>query len=260
VLGLSQRVILLLRILPLSVGLLQAGLFWWQDRLPGAYPWLALAGVACLPLASVVISWGRVKFGDLMEKMAPTFVLVAVLSFALLLVEGRWELNLVVGLAALSSFVSLELLFLLARNPAAYPVNGLSHVNVAYVPLAVFYAVSTSNGLLVFLHSAGVWHVALCALLGVILFRTTGHPGASRQQNGVWMAVGGLVGVESGLIGLLLPIGMSAQGLVATLLFCGALRIRRYLYDPKPPYRLAFAEGLVASLLFVVSLATAKWF
>ena len=251
--------ILLLRILPLLVGLCEAGLFWWQKKLPGAYPWLVLLAVVVLPLASVVITWGRVKFGDLMEKMTPTFALVAVLGFALLLVEARWEMYLLTVLAAGSSFISLELLFLLARNPAAYPVNGLSHVNVAYVPLAMYYAVSTSSGLLVFLHSDGIWHVALCAVLGVILFRTTGHPGASRQQNSVWMAVGGLVGAEIGLVGLLLPVGLPAQGLVAMLLFCGALRVRRYLYDPKPSPRLALAESLVGLALFAVSLATAKW-
>jgi len=251
--------ILLIRILPLFIGLLQAGLFWWQKKLPGTYPWLVVVAALSLPLASIAISWGRIKFGDLIEKMAPTFVLVAVLGFALLLVERSWETYLLTGLAAVSSFVSFELLFLVARNPAAYPVNGLSHVNVAYVPLAVYYAVSTSSGLLVFLQSAGLWHVALCTALGVILFRTTGHPGASRQQNGVWMAVGGLVGAEVGLVGLLLPLGLSAQGLVSTLIICGALRVRRYLYAPKPSRRLAWGEGLVGLVLFIVVLATAKW-
>lgn len=251
--------ILLIRLLPLFVGLSEAGFFWWQKKSPGAYPWFVLAAAACLPLASAVIAWGRVKFGDLLEKMSPTYALILILGFALLLVETRWELYLLMALAAASSFVSLELLFLLARNPAAYPVNGLSHVNVAYVPLAVFYAVSTSSGLLVFLHSDGIWHVAMCAVLGVVLFRTTGHPGASRQQNDVWMAVGGLVGLEVGLIGLLLPLGLSVQGLVAALLLCGALRVRRYLYDPKPSRRLALAEILIGLAFFAVSLASAKW-
>lgn len=258
-LGWNLKMILLLRILPLFVGVLEAGLFSWQKSSPGTYPWIVLTATAVLPLASVVISWRQVRFGDLMEKMAPTFSLVAVLGFALLLVEAQWEMYLLMSLAAVSSFISLELLFLLSRNPAAYPVNGLSHVNVAYVPLAIYYAVSTSSGLLVFLHSDGIWHVVLCALLGIILFRTTGHPGASRQQNNVWMAVGGLVGAEIGLVGLLLPVGLPVQGLVAALLFCGALRVRRYLYDPKPSRRLALAEVLVGLALFAVSLATTKW-
>lgn len=251
--------ILLLRILPLLVGLAQAGLFWSQKNSPGTYPWLVALAAAGLPLASVAISWGRVRFGDLMEKMTPTFVLVAVLGFALVLAESRAELHLLMALAAASSFVSLELLFLLARNPAAYPVNGLSHVNIAYVPVAVYYAASTSSGLMVFLHSDGVWHILLNAALGLVLFRTTGHPGASRQQNRVWMAVGGLVGAEIGALGLLLPVSLSAQGLVAALLFCGALRVRRYLYDPKPQRRMALAETLVGSALFAVALSTAKW-
>lgn len=252
--------IILLRILPLSVGLLQAGLFWMQKQTPEAYPWLVLAAVLSLPAASAAIAWGRVRFSDLAEKMMPTYVLVAVLGFALLLAETRFELYAIVALASLAAFVSHELLFLLARNPAAYPVNGLSHINVAYVPLVIFYAVATSSGLMVFLHSGAVWHIAMGAVLGMVLFRTTGHPGASRQQNRVWMAVGGLVGIEIGFVSLLLPVGMSIQGLVAALLFCGALRVRRYLYDPKPSKRLAMAECTVGVALLALTLATAKWF
>jgi hypothetical protein len=178
----------------------------------------------------------------------------------LLLAETRIEVLIIIALAALASFVSHELLFLLARNPAAYPVNGLSHINVAYVPLAIFYAVATSSGLMVFVHSSAAWQVVMCAVLGVVLFRTTGHPGASRQQNSVWMAVGGLMGIEIGFVSLLLPVSMSIQGLVAALLFCGALRVRRYLYDPKPSKRLALAESSVGLALFAITLATAKWF
>jgi len=99
----------------------------------------------------------------------------------------------------------------------------------------------------------------LCAILGVLLFRTTGHPGATRQQNNVWMAVGGLVGAESGLLGLLLPVSMQMQGLIATLVMCGTLRMRRYLYEPRPSRKLAWAEGILGAVLLILTLASAKW-
>ncbi|MFA5185203.1 MAG: hypothetical protein WC551_01840 [Patescibacteria group bacterium] len=254
-----KTMILLIRLLPFFVGLLEAVLFWWQKKIPGAYPWLVAAAFVALPLSALIIAGRRVRFWDLMEKMAPTFLFVAVLGFALLLLEGNTETIILTAMAAIASFVSLELLFLLARDPGAYPVNGLSHVNIAYVPLSIWYAVSTSTGLLVFLHSDGIWHVALCAVLGIVLFRTTGHPGATRQQNRIWMAIGGMVGAETGLLGLLLPVSMLMQGLVAAIVICGALRVRRYLYDPKPSRRLAWTESIVGVLLFIVSLVSAKW-
>lgn len=251
--------ILLIRIIPLFMGLATAGLFWWQPQLPGTYPILVFLATAFLPLASLAIAGRSVKFWDVMEKMGPTYIFVAVLGFAMLLTEGRLALIIVTALAAVAAFVSLELLFLLARDPGNYPVNGLSHVNIAYVPLTVWYAVSTSNGVLVFLQSAGIWHIAVCAVLGILLFRTTGHPGATRQQNGIWMAIGGLVGAEIGLLGLLLPVSMQMQGLIAVLVFCGALRVRRYLYEPKPSRRLAWSESVIGLVLFIVSLVSAKW-
>jgi hypothetical protein len=251
--------ILLIRLVPLLTGLAQAALFWSQRREPRLYPWLAALAVVLLFAASLVIGGRQVKFRDMLEKMAPTYLVVAVLGFALLLVEGQWPFWLLMALAAFSAFISLELLFLHARNPRAYPINGLSHVNIAYVPLAVWYATMTSSGLLVFLHSDGIWHVALSAALGLILFRTTGHPGATPQQNRVWMIVGALVGCEIGLLGLLLPVAMPVQGLIAVLLFCGALRVRRYLYEPRPSRRLAWSESLGLTVMLAATLLSAKW-
>lgn len=251
--------ILLIRIIPFLAAFLEAGLFWWQRKLPDAYPWLVVAAFFVLPLASLVIAGRKVRFWDVMEKMSPTYLFVAVLGFALLLLEGNLEIITVTALATISSYISLELLFLLARDPGSYPVNGLSHVNIAYVPLSLWYAVSTSSGLLVFLHSDGIWHVAICTILGVVLFRTTGHPGATRQQNQVWTAIGAMVGAEIGILALLLPVSMQMQGLLAVLVMCSALRVRRYLYEPRPSKRLAWTESIVGMILFIASLVSAKW-
>ncbi|MDQ7814645.1 MAG: hypothetical protein RDU25_02485 [Patescibacteria group bacterium] len=251
--------ILLIRLLPLAVGALEVFLFWSQYSFPSSYPYLVLVAFGVVPVTSRIIAGRQVKVLDLLEKMFPTYILLAALGFALLLAEGRVQVMLLILLAGFASFISLELLFKYARNPRAYPVNGLSHVNLAYVPLIIWYAASTSAGLMIFLHSSGVWHVAAAFLLGVVIFRTTGHPGATSQQNYVWMVVGGLLGLEVGLIGLLLPTSTQIQGLVAAIIFCGILRVRRYLYDPKPSTRTAWAEVSLGALALLVALGSAKW-
>lgn len=251
--------ILLIRILPLCIAALEAALFWWQTQMPGSYPWIVVAGVALLPAAALAISWKQVRLWDLMEKMAPTFLLILSLGFALLLVEGVWPTRILIALVAAAAFLSLEVLFLLARHPTAYPVHGISRVNIAYVPLTVWYAFSTSIGMIIFLQTDRLWHIVMSAVLGVLIFRTTGHPGATKEQNRVWMMVGGIVGLETGLLGLLLPVSMAVQGLIAVLLICGTLRARRYLHDPKPSPRTAFIEGGALILLLATALVTAKW-
>jgi hypothetical protein len=251
--------ILLIRLVPFVVGLFEAVLFWQQRLHPELYPWLVLLAVALLPAGAFVIAWKRVRFGDLTEKMAPTALLLASLAFALLLVEGEWPLTALVMLASLASFLSLEVLFLLARFPQAYPVNGISRVNIGYVPSIVWYAISTSSGLLTFLHTDRVWHVALATVIGLIVFRTTGHPGATPRQNRIWMLVGGVTGFETGILGIILPLSMGMQGLIAALIICGVLRVRRYLYDPRPSVRIAWSELSAGLAVFMACLMTAKW-
>lgn len=251
--------ILLIRFLPVIASLLTGFLFWYQRTQPFLYPWIVLSAVALAPMAALVIARGKLRLIDLMEKMLPTFLLVASLAFAFMLVEGVWQFWILIALTTVSVFISLELLFLLVYNPRAYPVNGLSHINVAYVPLIIWYAFSTSCGLVVFFHIARWWHLALAASVGAALFRFTGHPGATQRQHVVWALIGALTGAEIGWIGLLLPVSFGMQGFIAALILTSALRARRYLYDPKPPRRLAWGEGIAGSALLLVSLATAKW-
>ncbi len=251
--------VLVLRALPFLVGLLEAGLFWSQHNYPMTYPWLVGVAALILPCAAYAISWKRLELRDMMEKMAPSFLVLLSFGFGLLLIEEVWSLWVVIIGAGLCSFLALELLFLLCYEPASYPVNALSRLNIAFVPLTIWYAVATSYGLMVFIHANHVWHVALCAVLGVLLFRTTGHPGATDEQNRMWTVLGGVIGAQVGLVGLVLPVTMPVQGLVALLILTSALRVRRYLYAPKPTVRLAWVEGCAAGVCLIASLATAKW-
>lgn len=251
--------ILLLRLLPLLTGLSVAGLFAWQRVHPSVYPWAVIVAVALVIASSLILAWRRGSIRDLAEKMAPTIIVLASLGFGLLLSEGRIANIALISLAALASFTALELLFLYALSPANYPVNGLSRLNIGFVPVAVWYAAATSVGLLTFLHTPRIWHIALLTVMGAVLFRTTGHPGASRVQNRMWTIIGALTGAHVGWAGLSLPLSMPAQGALAALVFTAVLRVRRYLYDPRPARRVAWAEAVVSCLLFICVLATAQW-
>lgn len=248
-----------LRFLPFLVALLEAGAFYLQISKPLSYPWIVLVGVVALPLAAFAISFRRLSLRDMLGKMIPSFVLLATLAFSLLLAEGPFAVWTIVTLASVSCFVSLELLFLLVSHSSRYPMNALSRVNIAYVPIAVWYAAATSSGLLVFLHMDRVWHVAFMVLLGAVLFRTTGHAGASVSEKTVWTLVGVLVGAQAGLLGILLPVSMAMQGTIAAFILCVSLRARRYLVAPKPTKRQAWIEAVTAAASFSIVLSTAKW-
>ncbi len=252
--------ILLIRLIPFAVGLLEAIVFWQQQFHPTLYPWILMIGLVAFPLGAVAIAHRNLGIREIAGKLTPSFILLVALAFAFLLTEKTWQFVLLEAFAGVSSFLSLEVLFLMVHHPSAYPVNGISRVNISYVPIIMWYAISTSIGLVIFIHSDRIWHVLMAAVLGYILFRTTSHPDATRSQNRIWSLVGICTGIEIGLVGLLLPVSMAMQGLIAAVIMSGVLRMRRYLYNPKPSHRVAWSEAIGMIVIAVVSLSTAKWF
>ncbi len=251
--------IFLFRLLPLFSAILFALSFWLQLQYPFQYPWIALLGVCGVLVSSYLLSRGRVKIFDLTEKMLPTLLFLLTLVFAILLSENVIERTIIIVIGTVAVYLSLELLFLLAFTPPRYPVHGLSRVNIAYVPFIIFYATATSVGLMTFIHTSYWIHIVLMTLLGLILFRTTGHPEATKEDNNRWMLIGMILGLHLGLIGAMLPISMYAQGAIAMLLFCGLLRLRRYLYHPLPSKKQAWLEGVVAAGVLISVVSTARW-
>ncbi|MCR4278400.1 MAG: hypothetical protein NUV81_00660 [bacterium] len=251
--------ILFFRLLPFLVGALEVVVFREQMVHPLSYPGIVLIGVIALPLSAFLMSWRRVHLGDMMEKMTPAFILLASLAFSLLLIEGEVALWIVACIASLASYFSLEMLFLHAYVPTRYPVHGLSRLHIAYVPIIIWYASATSTGLLTFVHSDRVIHLAGMTALGMILFRTTGHPGATKEANRIWMFVGALAGLHVGLLGLFLPLRMPAQGMLAAIILSALLRVRRYLYEPKPSRRQAWIEGVSVAIILVAVATTSAW-
>lgn len=247
------------RLLPFASSLIVALGFWLQLKYPFQYPWIVLVTALTMPVSAIIIARGKVKAADFLEKMLPSFILLAVLAFALLLSENAIGRTVIIILATAAAYLSLELLFLLAYAPPKYPVHGLSRVNIAYVPFIIFYAAATSAGLMTFLHTSAWVHIVLLVLLGLVLFRTTGHPEATSEQNNRWMLIGAIVGLHLGLLGVMLPLSMYAQGAAAMVIFSGILRLRRYLYHPMPGKRQALFEGMTAVAFLIAVLATSRW-
>ncbi|MBU2566351.1 hypothetical protein KKG46_02200 [Patescibacteria group bacterium] len=233
--------------------------FYFQFKDPFDYPYIVLIGVVIVPVAAILMARKRITYYDLLEKMLPLFVLLGVLVFAMLLAEKdlvRWMIIIVGGG---STFISLELLYYLIFMPSRYPVHGLAKMNIVYVPFIVWYFVSTSVGLMTFLHSSAWIHVVVMFLLGILIFRTTGHPEATKEQNRRWMFIGGLVGLHLGLLNVMLPISMLVQGAFSMLILGMILRMRRYLYHPIPSKYQAWAEGVVAIIMIVIVMSTTRW-
>ncbi len=247
------------RPLPFLAAIAMAVGLYLQYVRPLDYPWYALLGAATVPAVALLMAYKRVHQADLAEKMLPTYLLILSVVFAVLLAEGHIYRIVLAVVGSLASLLSLELLFLYTFMPSRYPVNGLSRVNIAYVPLTVFFATSTSVGLMFFLHSSSILHVLGMLALGVALFRTTGHPDASREQNNRWMLVGAVTGLHLGLLGAMLPLSMEVQGTVAMLVFSGILRMRRYLYQPYPSKVQTWTEFAIATILLVSITVSSRW-
>ncbi len=251
--------ILFRRFLPFLSALICGVAFYVQSLHPSWYPELAVIPAIVGILATVVIAWKHMEWKDVLEKMSPMWIFLCAVGFAQLLLESPVaHLSVAIG-GGVGALIGLELLFLYTHDPVAYPMHGLSYFNIALVPAIMYLALSTSWGIWVFVHSPAIWHIVLGAILGAVLFRTTGHPGATVEQNRVWMIVGLLTGIELSWIMLHLPFGMPMQGAIAAVISTAVLRVRRYLYEPRPPKLLERFEiaGVFVSLIVICS--TAKW-
>lgn len=248
-----------LRILPwLSAG---AALFAarWQWLLPLEYPWPLVIFFGGYFFALVLVAWRKIPLMEAIEKLLPSVLTLAILGFAFLLVESDAEKIVLTVLFSLVPCLVLELLFLSVFEQTRYPVNGLSHLNLAMVPIAAFYLGSTLNGLSVFVHIPD-WTVPFFfSVIGGLLYYVTSHPSANANHRRRWFVLGSGLGLHIGFLGLLLPIGMMAHGALSALLLVFPLRFRRYAYQPYPTAGHAWTESVVTMLVFIGVLASAKW-
>lgn len=251
--------ILFLRLSSWISGVLAFFVAMWQWSHPLTYPWPMAAFLAWYAACLFLISWRRLDWRDALDKCLPSLLVLAAICLGFLMAETALERWVITILLTIIPFLVLELLFLLTRAPSRYPVNGLSRLNITLVPLGAFFLGATLNGLAVFVHiRAWIFLIALASFSAAAFFLTS-HPTATHAHRGRWSALGAIVGVHAGLLGLLLPVGVLVHGALTSLFIGFPLRVRRYAYEPVPSRRLAWGESVLALGLLVVLMISSRW-
>ncbi len=250
---------LFLRLLPWLVGAAGFAAAEWTWRHPSDYPWALAAVLVAYVASGIVLGWRRLGAHDLTMKMLTPAVAFVALALASLLAEQPTERIALTILLAVVPGYALELLFLLAHQPSRYPVNGLSRLNLALVPLAAFCFAVGLVGMQIFVQLPKWITLAAFTGVGALLSFLTEHPGVERAIRVRWTAFGALLGLHVGALAVVLPVGLEVIGALAAIAFAWPLRARRYGYEPKPPRSLAAAESAGAMVLFLTILLVSRW-
>jgi hypothetical protein len=251
--------LLLRRLAPYVVGMVNACLLFWQAQSASWYPWLAAAAPVLFAVAGVFVGWRRFGAWEFVARLLGPLLAVTAAAFALLLAEGPFAEWLIPFFVGVVSYAALELLFLLAFLPTRYPVNGLSHLNLALVPATLWCASYASVGLTMFIQTPRVVPVLVLAAAGVLLFWCTAHVDANADHRRRWTLLGGWVGIHLGLLGAFLPVNIALHGGYAAILGTYALRARRYGIAPAVPRALILAESLTVLVVTGIMIGTARW-
>lgn len=251
--------LLLRRFLPFLVAIASACLLFVQARSAETYPWVAVIAPSVLVFAGVFIGFKRVPLRELMARLLPSVLALAGAVYALLLTEGVFSLWVIPVLGAGISYLVLELLFLHVFLPARYPVNGLSRLNFALVPIVFWFAMAASVGLVMFVHAERSLPILVLAGAGTALFWSTAHADADAVHRRRWALIGGGLGIQLGILGAFLPLTIFLQGGYAAVLAGFTLRARRYGMAPYPSRSLVLGETLGMLILLIAMLTTARW-
>ncbi|KAA0205892.1 hypothetical protein EDM68_04025 [Candidatus Uhrbacteria bacterium] len=250
---------LFIRLLPWLVGVAGFAAAEWTWRHPNDYPWALVGVLAAYAASAITLGWKRLSTRDLSAKMLTPAVTFVALALASLLAEQPGERLALTLLLAIVPGYALELLFLLAHQPTRYPVNGLSRLNLALVPLAAFCFAVGLVGMQIFIQLPKWITLGAFTGVGALLSFLTEHPSVERAVRVRWTAFGALLGLQVGMLAIVLPVGLEVIGALAAIAFAWPLRARRYGYEPKPPRSLAVAESAGAMVLFLAILLVSRW-
>jgi len=248
-----------IRFLPACIGIALTAAFAYQARHAETYPFTALFGAAAFIAGGCIIAWSRHRRIADARPIIPGVLTVFALGFGLILAEGTLATVVVPLIAGGASFLVLELLFLSLYAPARYPVNGLSHVSLSLVPIALWFVSYAALGLTVFLHVTRIVPIAVLGLTAFILFAATAHAEASAASRRRWSLIGGWLGVQLGILIVALPLDLIASSTFVALAGAYVLRTRRYGIPPFVPRRQVVGEAVTFLSLITVILATARW-
>ncbi len=249
----------IIRFLSAIVGVVVAMTFAVQTREPSTYPLYVGIGVLTFAVGGFLIAWSRHRhIGDTWP-LLPGLVALVCMAFGLVLAEGmlaHWVIPLVAGGTA---FLVLELLFFSLYAPARYPANGLSHVNLMLVPIALWLATYAALGLTIFLSVPRVVPVCIITVVSCIFFFATAHPEVGPAARARWVIIGTWIGAQTGVLITSLPLDLMTSSTFVSLVGAYVLRTRRYEIPPKVPPRQMITEAVTFVLLLFLILATARW-
>jgi hypothetical protein len=252
-------IFLLVRGLPLFIGLAVFAACQWQWRDASIYPWPLVAALIAYAIAAGFISYRRLPIEELVSKMVPGVIVLFSMGFAFLLVEAPESRVALSLLMAGSAGVSLEMLWLLVFDPARYPVHGLSRLNVAFMPLAAFFTCLGLTGLGYFIRTPEWITPLTMATLGALAFVLTSPHTHGRTHRARWGILGAAIGLQVGILALILPVSIVVQGSLAAILIAIPLRIRRYSTGAIPRRVTAWSEGVSVTVLFLTVLLVSRW-
>jgi hypothetical protein len=249
---------LFLQLLPVLVGALNAGLFFLQISFSNTYPWIVFSTPILFAITAAAMLWQRRRHADF-RSLLPATVTLTCCAYGLLLSEGVLLHWIIPVFAGSISYYLLHLIFLSVFVPARYPVNGITHANLAMVPIALWLSAFTSFGLAVFMDVSHVVPLAVMAGACFLLFYGTSHPESDAKTRWRWVAIGSWIGLQIGILLSALPVSMETAGACAALLGGFALRVRRYGIAPPIARRIVITETLCALGLLILILALASW-
>jgi hypothetical protein len=252
-------IFLLVRGLPWIIGLLAFLACQWQWRDASIYPWPLVIVLCAYGASAALIAYRRLALDELVYKMMPGVVALASMGFAFLLVEAPESRLALSALFAGASAVSLEMLWLLVFDPARYPVHGLSRLNTAFMPLSAFFTCLGLTGLSYFIRTPEWLAPTVMSVLGLATFVLTASHSHSMTHRWRWGMLGALIGLQVGILAIILPVSVVVQGALAAILFAIPMRIRRYGSDPVPKRVVAWTEGVGAGVLFLTVLLVSRW-
>jgi hypothetical protein len=215
--------------------------------------WIGLA------VAMAIIGWSRVDQDSFFEKMGPVLLFFVAWVVGHLFVESPLGHMLMSAVGGLIVYVVLELFFLLTHEPSRYPVNGLSHINLALIPFGAFFLAHGLSAMVAFLSTPWIVSLLSFAVFTALGYVCTAHPTADATHRWQWAGIGAWVGIMAAIILQWLPLPVEFLAAFATLWIAIPLRARRYSYQPRPSTKQLITELVVAGLLFISLLFLRSW-
>lgn len=249
---------LLLQLLPVLIGALNAALFFIQISFPNTFPWIVFATPLTFAATAIAMLWKRRQQSEL-RSVLPATVTLACCAYGLLLSEGVLSHWIIPLFAGGFSYYLLQLIFLSVFVPARYPVNGITHANLAMVPVALWLTAFTTFGLIVFMNVSHFAPLGIMSAVCFLLFYGTSHPESDIRTRWRWVMIGTWIGCQMGIILSVLPVSMETGAALSALIGGFVLRVRRYGIAPPIAKRVVITETLGALGLLILILALASW-